>query len=206
MSAMIDRTLNYGRDHIRNTLCAAAPYRAVLDLGAGRGHDLALAREVQPDAQLYAVEGYRKSAEYLAQQGFEVHNLDIERDSFPFPKGAIDVVIANQILEHTKELFWTFHEISRVLCEGGSLIVGVPNLASLHNRLLLMLGRQPTSLQNASAHVRGFTKSASCARSLPRSLADTCYGISAEATSTRYPQHSPARWQRRYQGWRGGCF
>lgn len=114
---------------------------------------------MQPDAQLHAIEVFRESAEYLAEQGIEVHNLDIERDSFPFPNGAMDVVLANQILEHTKELFWIFHEISRCLRVGGSLILGVPNLASLHNRLLLMFGRQPTSLQNASAHVRGFTKS-----------------------------------------------
>ena len=31
-------------------------------------------------------------------------------------------------------------------------------IASLHNRLLLLLGRQPTSIQLASAHIRGFTK------------------------------------------------
>jgi SAM-dependent methyltransferase len=114
---------------------------------------------VQPDAKLHAIEVHRESAEYLAEQGIAVHNLNIERDSFPFPDRSMDVVLTNQILEHTKELFWIFHEISRVLREGGSLIVGVPNLASLHNRLLLMLGRQPSQLQNASAHVRGFTKS-----------------------------------------------
>ena len=127
--------------------------------GRGGGYDLALAREVQPDAKLHAIEVHRESAEYLAEQGIAVHNLNIERDSFPFPDRSMDVVLTNQILEHTKELFWIFHEISRVLREGGSLIVGVPNLASLHNRLLLMLGRQPSQLQNASAHVRGFTKS-----------------------------------------------
>lgn len=156
---MIDRTLNYGRHHIRGFLRAAAPYRTVLDIGAGSGYDLALAREEQPEARLYAVEADRELVERLAAQGIEVHELNIEQDRFPFPDGSMDVVVANQILEHTKELFWIFHEVSRVLREGGSLIVGVPNLASLHNRLLLMLGRQPTSLQNASAHVRGFTRS-----------------------------------------------
>src|SRR5919199_2568882 len=156
---MIDRQLNYGRHHIQRFLANAMPYHAVLDIGAGRGNDLALAREVQPDAQLHAIEVNRELAQHLAEQGVDVYNLNIERDPFPFPDGLMDVVLANQILEHTKELFWIFHEVSRVLREGGSLIVGVPNLASLHNRLLLMLGRQPTSLQNASAHVRGFTKS-----------------------------------------------
>ena len=69
-----------------------------------------------------------------------------------------DVVIANQILEHTKELFWIFHETTRVLRGGGKLIIGVPNLASLHNRILLMMGKQPTPIKSASAHIRGFTK------------------------------------------------
>jgi SAM-dependent methyltransferase len=64
----------------------------------------------------------------------------------------------NQILEHTKEVFWIFHEISRVLKKGGKLIIGVPNLASFHNRVLLAVGKQPSSLKNYSAHVRGFTK------------------------------------------------
>jgi len=159
MSIVIDRTLNYGRHHVRNFLRAAAPYHTVLDVGAGRGDDLMLAREVQPDAQLNAIEVYWKLAQHLAEKGIVVHNLNVERDRFPFSDGSIEVVLANQILEHVKELFWVFHEISRVLCEGGSLIIGVPNLASLHNRFLLMLGRQPTSLQNATAHVRGYTKS-----------------------------------------------
>jgi SAM-dependent methyltransferase len=118
-----------------------------------------LARKVQPSAQLHAIEVHRESAERLIQQDIMAHILNIERESFPFPDGSMDVVLANQILEHTKELFWIFHEISRVLHLGGSLIMGVPNLASLHNRLLLMLGRQPTSLRSASAHIRGFTKS-----------------------------------------------
>jgi hypothetical protein len=69
------------------------------------------------------------------------------------------VVIANQILEHVKELFWIFHEATRVLRVGGHLIVGVPNLASLHNRVLLAVGKQPTCIQNHSAHVRAFTRS-----------------------------------------------
>ena len=36
--------------------------------------------------------------------------------------------------------------------------MAVPNLASFHNRILLLLGKQPTSIQNHSAHVRGYTK------------------------------------------------
>ncbi len=36
-------------------------------------------------------------------------------------------------------------------------MVGVPNLASLHNRFLLLMGKQPTSIRPFGPHVRGFT-------------------------------------------------
>lgn len=48
-------------------------------------------------------------------------------------------------------------EIARVLRIGGHLLCSTPNLASLHNRLLLALGLQPTSIRTFGPHVRGFT-------------------------------------------------
>lgn len=155
---MIDRSLNYGRHLIYKFLLDAVPYANVLDIGAGNGNDLALSGQAVPGAKRIAIETYAPYVERLSLQDIQVHSLNIEKDRFPFEAESIDVVIANQVLEHTKELFWIFHEISRVLSIGGKLIIGVPNLASLHNRLLLLIGRQPTPIQNASAHVRGYTK------------------------------------------------
>lgn len=155
---MIDRSLNYGRPVVRRFLAASRPFRAVLDLGAGVGADLESARAVAPECRRHAVEVWPPNVEQLRGGGIEVVSLDLERDRLPFPDAAIDVVIANQIIEHTKEVFWIFHEIARVLGPGGHLILGVPNLASLHNRLLLLAGRQPSVIKTASAHVRGFTR------------------------------------------------
>ncbi len=155
---IIDRSLNYGRHRIRNFLSAAQPFQTVLDIGAGQGDDLMLARGVNATAALHAVEVHPAYAERLAGKGVQVHALNIERDRLPFADGSVDVVVANQLLEHVKELFWIFHEISRVLPVGGKLIIGVPNLAALHNRILLFLGRQPSPLKNNSAHIRGFTR------------------------------------------------
>lgn len=154
----IDRTLNYGRQHVQAFLDDASPFRRVLDLGAGTGADLELAKLASPSAERAAVEVHKPYAERLAASGIQVVKLNIERDSLPFDSNSIDVVIANQVLEHTKEVFWIFHEVTRVLPVGGKFIVGVPNLASLHNRLLLAVGRQPSPIKTASAHVRGFTK------------------------------------------------
>lgn len=156
--AVIDRSLNYGRACIRAFLDAARPYATVLDIGAGRGYDLDLARELQPDAKLVALETFDRSVQHLRDKGVETHALDIERDPYPSAPESVDVVIANQILEHTKELFWILHETSAALRVGGHLVIGVPNLAALHNRILLLAGRQPSPLRNSTAHVRGFTK------------------------------------------------
>ncbi len=156
---MIDRSLNYGRHHINRFLSSAAPFRTVLDLGAGQGDDLLLAKNVNQTAEIHAVEVYEEYAVRLREKGIEVHSLNIERDLLPFPDRTVDIIIANQILEHVKELFWIFHEIARVLPVGGKMILGIPNLASLHNRILLACGRQPSPLKNNSAHIRGYTRS-----------------------------------------------
>lgn len=155
---MIDRSLNYGRHHVRRFLEEAAPYDRVVDLGAGTGVDLETAVEVCPRAEPVAVEVFAPYAEPLEARGWRVLRLDIERDPLPLDDGSVGVVVANQILEHVKEIFWIFDQVSRVLADGGHFIVGVPNLASLHNRILLLLGRQPTALHLHSAHVRGFTR------------------------------------------------
>ena len=157
---MIDRSLNYGRHHIKAFLETCLPFETVLDIGAGKGDDLMLASQVgqQNTCLKFSIESNDENVRILKAKGIQVYVKNIERDTFPFEDGSIDVVIANQILEHTKELFWIFHEITRILPCGGKLIIGVPNLASLHNRVLLLLGQQPTPIQTNSAHIRGFTK------------------------------------------------
>jgi SAM-dependent methyltransferase len=155
---MIDKSLNYGRHLIHKFIQKSVPYRAVLDIGAGHGDDLMFAKEIAPSAHLYAIENYPPYIKELESKGVKVYPADIERDQLPFPAESIDVVIINQVFEHVKEVFWILNEISRVLKVGGHLIIGVPNLASMHNRLLLVLGKQPTCIQNNSAHLRGYTK------------------------------------------------
>ncbi|WP_051564587.1 class I SAM-dependent methyltransferase [Desulfovermiculus halophilus] len=157
-SRMIDRTLNYGRHHIRAFLARARPFRSIIDLGAGKGDDLNLAAQAEPQAIQLAIEVNPCYAEALREKGIKVSAIDIERDTLPVEDNSVDVVIANQVLEHTKDIFWILHEVSRALPVGGKFLVGVPNLAALHNRILLAIGRQPSPIKTASAHVRGFTK------------------------------------------------
>jgi SAM-dependent methyltransferase len=155
---MIDRKLNYGRDVVNRLLHGATPYASVLDIGAGGGQDLLAAKTIEPQSALYAIECYGPNADRLRSSGICTYDINIEREAIPLPTGSIDVIISNQTFEHLKEVFWVLHEASRVLKVGGHLLIGVPNLASLHNRFLLAAGRQPTSINNKSAHVRGYTR------------------------------------------------
>jgi SAM-dependent methyltransferase len=154
---VVDRTLNYGRE-ITAAFVRSIDVQVGLDLGPGLGEDLRSVRAAHPGARLIGLEAHAPYADALRAKGFEVVGLDLERDAFPFPDESIDLIVANQVFEHVKEVFWILHECARVLRTGGSLVIGVPNLASLHNRLLLLVGRQPTSLTNSSAHVRGYTR------------------------------------------------
>jgi methionine biosynthesis protein MetW len=155
---MIDRQLNYGRDVIAEFFKKIAPYDRVLDVGAGSGADLEAARLACPSMNGFAVESFPPNVLALSKRGVHVHAVNVERDALPFDNASFDVIMSNQTLEHVKEIFWIMHEISRTLKVNGHLIVGVPNLASFHNRLLLLAGRQPTCLKNYSAHVRGYTR------------------------------------------------
>jgi SAM-dependent methyltransferase len=201
---MIDKSLNYGRHLVKKFLKQSIPYTKVLDVGAGNGSDLFLAQMVNRNSDLHALEYYPPNISLLKSCGISVSSIDIEKETFPFDDGSFDIIIANQILEHTIELFWIFHEITRVLKKGGGkLIIGVPNLASLHNRFLLSIGRQPTSIKSASAHIRGFTKPDMVC------FVNTCwpggYKLVKWGGSNFYPFHqlSPNLWRRCFLPWHG---
>jgi len=155
---MIDRLLNYGRSSIAEFAALAEPVSKALDIGAGPGSDLGIVKSIYPAADVVGIEGFAIFREMLAAANVKSVSIDIERDVFPFADESFDLVMANQVLEHVKEIFWIFHNATRVLKVGGHLVIGVPNLASLHNRLLLLVGRQPTSIGNNSAHIRGYTR------------------------------------------------
>jgi SAM-dependent methyltransferase len=160
LKSIIDRNLNYGRNHINAFLRNSNKQGLikVLDVGAGHGDDLLTVRKYNANAELNGVEIYDPYAENLRKKGIIVHPIDIEHDKLPFECESIDIIIANQIIEHVKEIYWLLHEITRILKVGGVFIIGVPNLAAFHNRILLLFGEQPSCIQNNSAHVRGYTK------------------------------------------------
>lgn len=132
----------------------------ILDVGCADGADLLSIQDLLPPVRtnLYGIDVSDTYAEAAKRCNIRVDVLNIERDRFPYPDHFFDFVICNQILEHTKEIFWIFAELSRITKKGGYLIVGVPNLAALHNRIFLAFGDQPVCIHVLGPHVRAFTK------------------------------------------------
>ena len=157
--------LNYGRDIIAQWIDEKLTQEThsdsidILDLGCGHGDDLLNVRSTPGERKirLHGIEAYGPNQEEARQKGIDVANIDLERSVYPYADNSIDVIIANQIIEHTKEIFWIFSECSRILKLNGIMIVGIPNLASLHNRVLLLAGDQPSSIELLGPHVRGIT-------------------------------------------------
>lgn len=155
--------LTYGRDVIMQEcdefIKSSRKSLNILDIGCGQGTDLLNIKGAYHNVEinLYGVECYGPNVKQAKKDGITVFSIDMERESIPVDNGFFDIVIANQFIEHTKEIFWIFSEISRVVTKEGIVIVGVPNLAVWSNRLWLLMGNQPSSIELMGPHVRGFT-------------------------------------------------
>jgi SAM-dependent methyltransferase len=131
----------------------------LLDIGCWDGESTASYAKAMGGAELSGIEIFEQPAQAAEARGIEVARLDLEKDSFPWPADSFDVVVANQVFEHVKNIWLPLSEAYRTLRLGGHLVISVPNLASVHNRILLALGRQPTSIRTLGPHVRGYTLS-----------------------------------------------
>ncbi len=125
-----------------------------------------------------------------AETDFE--EVDFEAATFPAPDDHFDLAVWNRELVTLKNSAPVLREVRRVIRPGGYLVLTVPNLAAVHNRLLLLAGRQPTTLHIASGdHVRGFA-APSMTRVLERDLGfrvEQLAGVGlAPVTSARLPR------------------
>ncbi len=92
-----------------------------------------------------------------ARKRFRCVVTNAENSDLPFKDRSVACVVLNQILEHLKDPYRVLSEADRILNVGGMLLIGVPNLGGLVNRLYLLMGRQPPAIHMPGPHVRGYT-------------------------------------------------
>jgi SAM-dependent methyltransferase len=124
----------------------------LLDVGCDDGEwtEVVRRRLAVPPGRVSGLEIVGETAQLARARGFDVRVGDLD-DRWPFEDRSLDVVHANQVIEHVKRLDHFVQEMSRVLRPRGRAIVCTENLASWHNVVALAVGYQPFSLTNVSA-------------------------------------------------------
>lgn len=88
---------------------------------------------------------------------FNARKIDLEIDDIPYEGSTFDLVICNQVLEHLKNYKKVVDDLIRVTKKRGYIVIGIPNLAHLINRIYLLFGIQPMCIHLDGSHVRSFT-------------------------------------------------
>lgn len=128
----------------------------ILDVGCGDGFFL---REIEPHAEKFGID----IIDIQNPNDFSFIRANLE-DGFPFESESFDTLIAGEMIEHLLKTDYFINECHRILRKNGCLILTTPNLCSLKNSFLVILGRQPIgvdySLDNGVGHVRAFSPAA----------------------------------------------
>ncbi len=104
----------------------------VLDVGCGNGSYLAKLRELGWD--VYGVEQNKKIGDW-ARQNLSLNIFSGDFESSKFPDNHFDVINFTHVFEHLPDLKVSLNEVQRVLKKGGLLIIDVPNVASVEQKI-----------------------------------------------------------------------
>ena len=133
------------------------PYN-IMDVGCGNGsRTICIANHLNVDmSNVYGVD-YSEDFVITCQSMFNVSKIDLEINNIPHDDDTFDIVICNQVLEHLKNYSKVIDELIRVTKKKGYILIGIPNLAHLINRIYLLFGMQPMCIAMDGSHVRAFT-------------------------------------------------
>jgi len=118
-------------------------FERILDVGCGDGNFSVLLKRACGAKEVYGVEISRKGVESARKNGVKAFQLDIDGEDLPFEENYFDAVFAGEVIEHLFDTDHFLDEVHRVLKPEGIFVLSTPNLASIHNRIALLLGYQP---------------------------------------------------------------
>lgn len=119
----------------------------MLDLGCGYGFIAHLIGEILGFEKIYGADIDEKRLEVAKERLDEVLRSNLENEKLPFPDQHFDMVISFGVLEHLRFFDNTIKETYRVLKPEGLFVVSIPNLGDWMNRLRLLIGLQPHTVQ-----------------------------------------------------------
>jgi SAM-dependent methyltransferase len=159
---------------------ASLECESLLDIGCGFGGLARFMAETLGARDVHGIDIDPKALAEAKEKNVTTHHLNMGEDPLPFADGSFDVVTSFGMLDYLSFFDRTLREIRRVLRPGGHALISLPNLASWHNRLALLLGYQPRDVEVSSellvgvhpwyardgsttGHIHAVTTSAFCA-------------------------------------------
>lgn len=143
-------------DQISSVVQQLGP-RKILDVGCGDGR---LARAIRANCPDVIIHGCDLSAAALARSvGLNRHYVvDLNCEVLPEPDGSFDLVIASEVIEHLIQPDRVLAELTRVLRQGGHVLLTVPNVAFWRFRVQALCGHVP-SVTADDRHLHSFSAS-----------------------------------------------
>lgn len=117
----------------------------IVDLGCGDAQLTLRIRNITKCEQIIGVDIMDSFLASAHRRG--IHALKADLNSpFPIASSSIDLVNANQVIEHLVDPVSFIREIHRILKLGGFLIISTENLSSIDNIFALITGHSPFSV------------------------------------------------------------
>jgi SAM-dependent methyltransferase len=143
------RLNGWPRDRYEAIVAAGGTGESIMDVGCGNGFLLYQFRN--SFRQLIGVE-FSKAR--LRQAHINLEGLSFSpilgssEDMSSVDTESIDQIISADTIEHVPDVYRAAEEMFRVLRAGGTLVINTPNVAFAKKRLLLMMGRFPSTSQS----------------------------------------------------------
>jgi methionine biosynthesis protein MetW len=129
----------------------------ILDVGCGDGR---LARAIRANCRDVIIHGCDVSTAALTRsEGLDrQYSVDLNSEALPEPDESFDLVIASEVIEHLIMPDRTLEELTRVLKQGGHILLTVPNFAFWRFRIQALSGQVP-SVTADERHLHSFSAS-----------------------------------------------
>lgn len=129
--------------------------KRMLDVGCGFGGLSTLVGKRLAFQEVYGIDIDSSALVEAGKKGVIIANVEVGEQRLPYESDYFDFVINLGMLDYLPFFDDALVEFYRVLKPSGHLLVSLPNLASWHNRIALLLGYQPRDIEVSRQYVVG---------------------------------------------------